>query len=124
MDALQPEGVVKPKAPYSPVVVSGDLVYTAGQVAFDEEGNVVSDGVAAQSRQVFENMGRCLATAGCGFEDVIKVIGFLADMADFDDYNQVYKQYFREPYPARTRVQAGLAPGLKVEVEAIARKRP
>ena len=119
--ALQPEGVVKPKAPYSSVVVSDDLVVTAGQVPFDADGNVVSADFEAQARQTFENLGRCLAAAGCGFEDVIKVTTFLADLADFELYNEIYARYFREPYPARTTVQAGLL-GIRIEVEALARK--
>ena len=119
---LQPEGMVKPKAPYSPVVVSGDLVYTAGQVAFDGAGRIVGDGIEEQVRQVLDNIGRCLAAAGCGFEDVIKVNAFLTDMANFAAFNAVYQEYFGEPYPARTTVEAGLAPGFLVEIEAVARK--
>jgi len=120
--ALQPEGLVVPKAPYSPLVVSGDLVFTAGQVAYDGQGEVVPGGIAEQARQVFENLGRCLAAAGCGFGDVLKVNAYLADMADFAAYNEVYRGYFSPPYPARTTVQAALAPGLLLEVEAIARR--
>jgi 2-iminobutanoate/2-iminopropanoate deaminase len=119
---LQPEGIATPKAPYSPLVVSGDLVLTAGQVAFDADGNIVSDRIEDQTRQVFDNLARCLEAAGCGFGDVLKVNAFLADLADFEAYNDVYREYFAPPYPARTTVQAGLAPGLLVEVEAMARK--
>jgi 2-iminobutanoate/2-iminopropanoate deaminase len=122
-EALQPEGIAVPKALYSPVVVSGDLVLTAGQVAFDPEGNVVSDGIEAQARQAFDNLVRCLEAAGCGLGDVLKVTTFLADLADFEAYNGVYGEYFSPPYPARTTVEAGLAPGLRIEVEAIARRR-
>ena len=122
MEALQPDGMVKPEAPYSPVVVTDGLVYTAGQVAFDAEGNVVSDDITVQTRQVFENIRRCLDAAGCGFADVVKVLAFLSDMRDFEAYNEVYRQYFSEPYPARSTVQVTLGPGLKVEIEVIARK--
>jgi reactive intermediate/imine deaminase len=120
-DARQPEGVVRPKAPYSPVVVSHDLVLLSGQVPFDADGNIVSDDAEDQVRQVFENVGRCLAAAGCGFEDVIKVTTFLADLSDFAVYNEIYSEYFRPPYPARTTVGAALI-GIKIEVEAIARR--
>jgi 2-iminobutanoate/2-iminopropanoate deaminase len=120
--ALQPDGVATPKAPYSPVIVSGDLVVTAGQVAFDEGGNVVPGGIREQTRQVLGNLERCLGAAGCGFGDVIKVNAFLVDLAEFPAFNEVYAEHFREPYPVRTTVQAGLAPGLLVEVEAVARK--
>jgi 2-iminobutanoate/2-iminopropanoate deaminase len=121
-EALQPKGIAKPQAPYSPVVVSGDLVATAGQVAFDEDGELVGDGIEEQARQVFENLCRCLAAAGCELEDVIKVTTFLSDFGDFGAYNGVYEDYFSPPYPARTTVQTGLAPGLRIEVEALARK--
>jgi 2-iminobutanoate/2-iminopropanoate deaminase len=104
------------------VVVSGDLVATAGQIAFDANGDLVPGGIAEQTRQVLENLGRCLAAAGCGFGDVIKVTAFLTDLTNFAAYNEVYAEFFQAPYPARTTVQAGLAPGLLVEIEALARR--
>jgi 2-iminobutanoate/2-iminopropanoate deaminase len=113
---------VTPKAPYSPVIVSGDLVVTAGQVAFDPAGKIVGDGIEAQTRQVLDNVGRCLDAGGCGFGDVIKVNAFITDMRNFEGFNAVYREYFAEPYPVRTTVQAGLAPGLLVEIEVMARK--
>jgi 2-iminobutanoate/2-iminopropanoate deaminase len=119
--AVQPDGVATPKAPYSPVVVSGDHVYTAGQVAFDETGTVVSGAIDAQTRRALENVKACLEAAGCGLDHVVKVNAFLADLADFEGYNEVYREYFTAPYPARTTVQAGLPPGLLVEIEAVAR---
>ena len=119
--ALQPDGLAVPRAPYSPVVVSGDLVYTAGQVGMDGSGSLVSDDVGEQTHQTLRNVGKCLAAAGCGFADVIKVNAYLADLGDFPVYNDIYKEYFSDPYPARTTVQAGLV-GFKVEIEAIARK--
>jgi 2-iminobutanoate/2-iminopropanoate deaminase len=119
--AVQPDGVATPKAPYSPVVVSGDHVYTAGQVAFDESGTVVSGGIDAQTRRALDNVAACLEAAGCGLDDVVKVNAFLADLADFEGYNAVYREYFTAPFPARTTVQAGLPPGLLVEIEAVAR---
>ena len=57
-EAIQPEGVARPAAPYSPVVVSGDLVYTAGQVGFDESGELTADDITGQTTQVFENLLR------------------------------------------------------------------
>jgi 2-iminobutanoate/2-iminopropanoate deaminase len=120
-DARFPDGV-RPAAPYSPAVVSGDHVYTAGQVAFDADGAVVPGGVAEQTRQAFANLQRCLEAAGCTLDDVVKVNAFLTDLANFDDFNEVYREAFSEPYPARTTVQAGLVAGLLVEIEAIARR--
>jgi reactive intermediate/imine deaminase len=119
--ALQPDGIAVPKPPYSPVVVSGDLVYTAGQVPFDENGNLVSEDFAEQAHQTFRNLRRCLEAAGCTFADVIKVNAYVTDFANFPTFNEVYREYLGEPYPARTTIGAQLV-GFKLEVEAIARK--
>lgn len=118
---IQPEGLAPPGPPYTPVVVSGDLVYTSGQAPFDADGKLVSEDVTAQTHQVFRNLELCLQAAGCSFADVIKVNAYLADLADFPAYNDVYREYLKEPYPARTTVGAALV-GFKVEIEAIARK--
>jgi 2-iminobutanoate/2-iminopropanoate deaminase len=120
--ALQPEGLAKPRPPYSPVVISGEMVYTAGQVAFDETGTLVEGGIEEQTRRVLENLQTCLDAAGCTLADVVKVTAFLADLGDLTGYNDVYRELFDEPYPARTSVQAGLPPGVLVEIEAVARR--
>ena len=120
-DALFPDGLVRPKAPYSPVVRSGDQVYTAGQVAFDENGDLVPGGIAEQTRQALANLRACLLAAGCTLDDVVKVNVFLIDLADFEAFNDVYRTTFTEPYPARTTVQAGLPGEIRVEIEAVAR---
>jgi 2-iminobutanoate/2-iminopropanoate deaminase len=120
-DARFPDGLVRPKAPYSPVVVSGDLVYTAGQVAFDQGGTLVAGGIAEQTKQVVANLRACLLAAGCTLDDVLKVNVFLLDLAEFDAFNEAYRAAFAEPYPVRTTVQAGLPGGIRVEIEAVAR---
>jgi 2-iminobutanoate/2-iminopropanoate deaminase len=121
-EALQPEGLAVPKPPYSPVVVSGDTVYTAGQIANDADGTLVDGGIAEQARQTLENVRTCLEAAGCTMDDVVKVNAYLADLGDFPGYNEVYVEFFAQPYPARTSVQAGLPPGVLVEIEAVARR--
>jgi 2-iminobutanoate/2-iminopropanoate deaminase len=120
--ALQPKGMAKPRPPYSPVVVSGDLVYTAGQVAFDSSGTLIGGGIAEQTRRTLENVRTCLEAAGCTMDDVVKVTAFLADLGDFAGYNEVYAEFFDEPYPARSSVQAGLPPKTLVEIEVVARR--
>jgi len=120
--AIQPEGVAAPKPPYSPVVVSGDLVYTAGQVAFDAEGSLVGTTIEEQTRQTLENVRACLEAAGCTMDDVLKVNAYLADLDGFAGYNAVYEEFFAKPYPARTSVGAALPPGVLVEIEAVARR--
>jgi 2-iminobutanoate/2-iminopropanoate deaminase len=119
---LQPDDLPVPKPPYSPVVVSGETVYTAGQTGVDGDGNLVDGGIAAQTRQTLENVRTCLAAAGCTMDDVVKVNAYLADLADFPVYNEVYVEFFVAPYPARTSVQAGLPDRVLIEIEAVARR--
>jgi 2-iminobutanoate/2-iminopropanoate deaminase len=114
--------MAKPRPPYSPVVSYGDLVYTAGQVAFDSSGTLIEGGIEEQTRRTLENVRTCLEAAGCTMDDVLKVTAFLADLRDFAGYNEVYKEFFNEPYPARTSVQAGLPPKTLVEIEVVARR--
>jgi reactive intermediate/imine deaminase len=121
-DARQPDGLAVPVPPYSPVVVAGDLVVTAGQVAADATGGIVGDDIVEQTRQVMENLARCLAAAGCSLDDVIKTTVFLSDLTNFPACNDEYARHFTPPHPARSTVQVGLAPGLLVEIEAIARR--
>jgi 2-iminobutanoate/2-iminopropanoate deaminase len=120
--AIQPDGLARPAAPYSPVVESGDLVFTAGQVAHDRDGNLVEGGIEVQTRQAIENLRTCLAAAGCGLEHVLKVSAFLADLDDFAGFNAVYREHFPEPYPVRTTVGADLPGGILVELDAVARR--
>ena len=117
----RPDGLVVPKAPYSPVVVDDDLVLTAGQVGFDGNGDLVPGGIEAQTRQALDNLTACLRAAGCERDHVLKVSAYLDDLRDFEAYNAVYREYFREPYPARTTVGVSLPGGILVEIEATAR---
>ena len=102
-DALFPDGLVRPKAPYSPVVRSGDHVYTAGQVGFDATGNLVAGGIAEQTRQTLANLEACLAAAGCTLDDVVKVNVFLVDLADFDGVQRGLPRRVRGAVPRRGR---------------------
>jgi 2-iminobutanoate/2-iminopropanoate deaminase len=104
------------------VVVSGDLVFTAGQVAFDEEGQLVPGGIGEQTGRVLDNLESCLRAAGCTLGDVVKVTAFLADLADFEAFNVVYGTRFEAPPPARSTVGVDLPGGILVEIEAVARR--
>jgi 2-iminobutanoate/2-iminopropanoate deaminase len=120
--ARQPEGIASPRFPYSPVVVAGDLVYTAGQVGHDATGTLVPGGVEEQTRRALDNVGLCLAAVGCSMDDVVKVTAFLSDLGDFEAFNRVYAEHFSPPYPARSTVGVALPAGILVEVEAVARR--
>ena len=113
-----------PKAigPYSQAIVSGGMVYTAGQVALDPATmELVPGGVADQAERVFANLAAVLAAAGSGFDRVIKTTVFLVDMADFGAMNEVYTRHFGSHRPARSTVAvAGLPKGARVEIDVVA----
>ena len=71
---------------------------------------------------MLDNVGLCLAAAGCAMGDVVKVTAFLADLGDFEAFNRVYAERFSPPYPARSTVGVTLPAGLLVEVEVVARR--
>lgn len=108
--------------PYSQAVKSGDLLFTAGQVALKPDGSFVGGSVAEQTEQVMTNLAAVLKAAGAGFENVVKSTCFLTDMADFEEFNRVYGSYFTGEPPARSTIAvAALPKGARVEVELVAR---
>ena len=119
-DAIQPDGVPVPAPPYSPVVVGGDLVYTAGQVAMDATGAIVPGGIAEQTEQVLRNVAACLAAAGCGMVDVVKTTVFLTDRSLLASFRAARDAVYGGHAPCSTLLfVAGLAdPRFVVEIEA------
>lgn len=109
--------------PYSQATVSGQVVYTSGQIPLLPDGSLLEGDVEAQARQVLENLKAVLTAAGSGLERVLKTTVFLKDMDDFAAMNAVYTEYFTEPYPARSTVQVGRLPrDVRVEIEAVAER--
>jgi 2-iminobutanoate/2-iminopropanoate deaminase len=110
--------------PYSPAVVLGDLVFTAGQVAVNERGEVVGSTAFDQTIQTLRNLERVLVAAGSSLDGVLKTTCFLVDLSDFAEFNRAYVQVFGAHRPARSTVQvAGLVKGLLVEIECVATRR-
>ncbi|XP_051991602.1 2-iminobutanoate/2-iminopropanoate deaminase isoform X2 [Xyrauchen texanus] len=107
---------------YSQAVVADRTVYISGQLGMDvASGQLVAGGVQAQAKQALINMGEILKAAGCGYENVIKTTVLLADINDFNNVNDVYKQFFTRNYPARAAYQVAALPrGGLVEIEAVA----
>ena len=108
--------------PYSQAVKVGDLMFTSGQVPIDPEtGAVVEGGIQEQARQSLNNIKAILNAAGTNMGAVVKTTVFLQNMEDFAAMNEVYAQFFQEPYPARSAVQVARLPkDVLVEIEAIA----
>jgi 2-iminobutanoate/2-iminopropanoate deaminase len=102
-----PTAISSPKAPkaigpYSPAIAAGNMLFVSGQVPIDPAtGNMIDGDITAQTRRVLDNVGALLAAGGASFANVVRTTVFLADMNDFAAMNQVYGEYFVEPYPAR-----------------------
>ena len=108
--------------PFSPATRAGDFVFVSGQVATGEDGEVIVGGIEAQTRQVFKNVEKALALAGCTLEDVCKANVWLDDARDFGSFNRVYMECFGSHRPARSTVESRLMIDAKVEMDVIAYK--
>ena len=108
--------------PYSQAIVCGDMVFTSGQIGIDPAcGEITGRDVREQTEQVMQNLCAVLAAAGTSMENVVKTTCFLADIADFAAFNEIYGKYLTEK-PARSCVAAKALPkGALVEVEVIAK---
>ncbi len=109
--------------PYSQAMITGDLVFTSGQIPLDPvTGSLVGSDITEQTVQVMKNLGAVLKAAGASFESAVKTTCYLADMGEFADFNKVYAEYFTGK-PARSCFAVkGLPKGALVEVEVIARR--
>jgi 2-iminobutanoate/2-iminopropanoate deaminase len=107
--------------PYSQGIDTGSLVFVAGQIGREAQSGDLADGVQAQTEQAMKNISAILDAAGMSWADVVKTTCFLADIADFEAFNDVYKTFVVDPAPARsTFAVKDLPRGARVEVEAIA----
>ena len=109
--------------PYSQAVVDGDRVYSSGQIPLDPKtGKLVPGDIAAQTRQVLDNLAAVLLAAGSRLDLVCKSTVFVTNLADFAAINQVYASYFPVAPPARSTVQVAALPlGAAIEIEVVAR---
>ena len=121
-EAVQTDKAPKPVGPYSQAIKAGGLVFVSGQGALDPAtGQPKRESVEVESRQVMENLKTILEAAGSSLDRVVKSTCYLTDLADFQTFNKVYGEYFKQDPPARTTIQAARLPlDFKVEVDVIA----
>jgi 2-iminobutanoate/2-iminopropanoate deaminase len=112
----------KPVGPYSAALRAGPLLFVSGQVPLDPvTGRMVEGDIAVHTRRVFENIRALLEVAGLSFGQVVRTTVFLADMNDFQAMNETYATFFKEPYPARSTVQAARLPrDARIEIDVVA----
>ena len=120
IERINPAGMTQPTA-YSHLVKFDKMLFIAGQVALDGDGNIIGEGdMAAQLRQVFENLKAVAQAAGGDLDQVVKLTIFLTDLANFATVNSVMEDFFEQPFPARAAVGvASLPKGADVEADAI-----
>jgi 2-iminobutanoate/2-iminopropanoate deaminase len=109
--------------PFSPCVVVGDLIFVSGQASVDQEGKIVSDTFEGEFRRSVENIRRVLEAAGSDLAHVVQTRNYVRDPEDLPLYNQLYREYFPEPRPARTTITHCLPPSLRYEIEVVAVQR-
>lgn len=108
--------------PYSQGIEINGLVFTSGQIPIDPSTGIAPEGIEAQAEQSCKNVAAIMEAAGTSIENVVKTTCFLADMADFATFNEIYGKYFTS-CPARSCIAAKALPkGLLCEIEAIAAK--
>ncbi len=107
--------------PYSQAVSTGQLLFTSGQLPIDPKTGEIPEGsIEDRAHLVFQNLTAIAEKAGVSLDKVVKTTVFLTDINDFQAVNQVYGQYFKEPFPARSAFQVAALPlGADIEVEAI-----
>lgn len=121
-EAVRTDKAPRAIGPYSQAVRMGNLLFCSGQIPLDPAtGDLVTGDIAAQTRQVFANLGAVLAEAGATFEHVARSTVYLADMKDFPAMNEVYATFFAAPAPARSTIEAaGLPKNARIEIDIIA----
>ncbi|KHL05690.1 RidA family protein [Sinomonas humi] len=117
--AVRTTNAPQPAGPYSQGIEANGFFYTAGFGPQNPATGAVADDVAEQTRQVLRNVQAVLAERGLTMDDCVKTTVHLADLADFAEFNEAYKEFFSEPYPVRTTVGSQLA-NILVEIDVVA----
>jgi 2-iminobutanoate/2-iminopropanoate deaminase len=122
LQALSTDQAPQAIGPYSQAIVSGNLIFTAGQIPLvPGSGELVGADIREQTARVLENLRAILQAAGASLQNVVKTTVYLADMSEFAAMNEVYAQHFGEHKPARSTIQAARLPkDVKVEIDVIA----
>lgn len=123
VEVIKGENTPQSFLPFSPAVRAGDYLFISGQASVDEKGNIVKADFEEECRRSFENVRAILSAAGLDFKDVVQVRNYVNNQEDLAEFNRIYKDYFTEPYPARTTLIGCLGDLLKFEVDVVAYAR-
>ena len=108
--------------PYSQAVVSNGLVFCSGQIPLTADGSLIDGSIQQQTQQIMDNLKLVLEAANSNISKIIKTTVYLTDMGDFEDFNELYSNYFSENHkPARATVEVSNLPkGVRIEIDCIA----
>jgi len=106
--------------PFSPAVRVGDLIFVSGQASVDAEGKIVPDTFEGEFRRSVENLRKVVEAAGSDLKHVVQTRNYVRDSSDVARYNELYREYFSAPFPARTTITNCLPATLRFEIECIA----
>ena len=121
-DVVTGSDLPKSHLPFSPATIAGGFIFLSGQASVDDAGNLALDTFENEFRRTMSNIQRILAAAGATLSDVCSVRSYVKEAADVPEYNRLYREYFKEPYPARTTIINCLGK-LKVEIDVVAYKK-
>ena len=120
MKSITTEKAPAAVGPYSQAVVAGNLVFVSGQIPVDPATGNIPEDIVDQARQALTNLGEVLRASGSGLDKAVKVTVFITDISAFGKVNEVYAEFFKEPYPSRSCVEVSKLPkGVKIEIDAI-----
>ncbi len=112
-------GIPKSHLPFSAGIISGDYLFVSGQASVDENGAIVNDTFEGECRRSFENLKRIVEAAGATLDDAVQVRNYVGKQEYLAEFNAIYREYFSEPYPARTTLIGCLGELLKFEVDVV-----
>ncbi len=114
------EGVPQSHLPFSPAIQCGNYLFISGQASVNSEGKIIPGTFEEECRRSFENLKAILEGAGLDFSDLVQVRNYVGKQENLESFNNIYREYFSNPYPARTTLIGCLGDLLKFEVDAIA----
>lgn len=112
----------KPIGPYSQCIKYGNMIFISGQIAINPQTNeIITNNISEETKMVMENISNILKESNCTFKNIVKCSIFLSDMDLFQKVNEIYSQYFSNPFPARETIEVSKLPkNVNVEISAIA----
>ena len=117
---IKGDNIASSPLPFSPAVEAENFIFVSGQASVDKDGKIINGTFENECRRSFENVRAILLACGLSFQNVVQVRNYVGRQEDLVEFNRIYKEYFTEPYPARTTLIGCLGDILKFEVDVVA----